>query len=66
MEKLLTTKEVAALLDKSRRTLRAWRAAGKGPEWHLFGCSVMYPADKLADWQRAQGESGKVTEKATP
>jgi excisionase family DNA binding protein len=57
MEQLLTPREAAALLKVTQRTLRTWRADSEGPPYYkLNGKTIRYPADKLADWQRAQGE----------
>ena len=38
----LTEAEMAAQLGKSTRTLKRWRAAGKGPPYTLNGRSVIY------------------------
>lgn len=51
----LTTEEVAARLRlKSPQTLRAWRRLRKGPPFRKFGSRVLYPEDKLAEWERRQ------------
>ncbi|HEY3496220.1 MAG TPA: helix-turn-helix domain-containing protein [Polyangiaceae bacterium] len=43
----LTTREAAALLGVSVRTLAALRAAGKGPRFVRLGHAVRYPRDTV-------------------
>lgn len=32
-------------------TLRNWRSAGRGPPWTKVGHRVVYPLDKLIEWE---------------
>ncbi|QNJ57353.1 HTH binding protein [Pseudomonas phage Dolphis] len=33
------------------RTLANWRTQGAGPPFSKIGGAILYPADKLADWE---------------
>jgi hypothetical protein len=44
----------AAELGKSVRTLRDWRRQGKGPPYALFGRTIRYNRQALADHFKAQ------------
>lgn len=48
----LLTKEVAALLGVSQRTLVRWRQAGEGPPYISLGAysTALYPIDKFEAW----------------
>jgi hypothetical protein len=46
--------EAAAELDKSVRTLRDWRRAGKGPPYALFGRTIKYNRQTLAEHYKAK------------
>lgn len=49
--KLLTTKEAAAQLGVSPRTLQAWRYEGKGPDYLRFSHkNVRYSQEALNQW----------------
>lgn len=49
--KRLSEREVASLLDRTVRTLRAWRAEGKGPPYVRLGRKrVMYNELAVRDW----------------
>ncbi len=43
----LNPSEVAALLRVTERTLRNWRAAGKGPYFIKHGSTIRYPKSSL-------------------
>lgn len=36
------------------RTLRRWRAQGKGPSWLLLGKRIVYPLTSLIEWEKGQ------------
>lgn len=57
----LTTRQAAALLSLSPRTLDRYRVAGKGPPFHRFGSRIAYARADLEVWaaQRRQGRSPK-------
>jgi hypothetical protein len=44
----LNPSEVAALLRVTERTLRSWRAAGKGPLFIKDGSTIRYPKNSLS------------------
>jgi hypothetical protein len=46
--------EAAAELDKSVRTLRDWRRRGKGPPYALFGRTIKYNRQTLAEHYKAK------------
>ena len=46
--------EAAAELDKSTRTLRDWRRQGKGPPYALFGRTIKYNRQTLAEHYKGQ------------
>jgi len=48
----LSEQEQAERLNRTVRTLRAWRRRREGPPWVKMGGSVLYP-DNL-DWLKAQ------------
>ena len=49
--RLLTTKEAAAFLNVSPKTLEKWRWNGEGPTFQKFGNKlVKYDPDVLAGW----------------
>ena len=54
----LTTRQAAALLSLSPRTLDRYRVAGKGPPFHRFGSRIAYARADLEEWiaQRRRGE----------
>lgn len=47
----LSTKEVAAVVGLSTRTLKRMRDAGKGPPWRKVGWFVRYPTDGVERWK---------------
>ena len=53
----LTTRQAAALLSLSPRTLDRYRVAGKGPPFHRFGSRIAYARADLEEWaaQRRRG-----------
>lgn len=52
--RLLTTREVARILEVSPKTLEKWRSEGKGPAFvTLSGRAVRYRFDKLRSWIEA-------------
>ncbi|MEP5769468.1 helix-turn-helix domain-containing protein [Nisaea sp.] len=51
MPEYLSPKAVSRLIGKSDRTLKRWRAEGKGPPWTRNGeWTVAYPGDGLQVW----------------
>lgn len=46
----LTTRQAAALLSLSPRTLDRYRVAGKGPPFHRFGSRIAYARADLEEW----------------
>ena len=50
LEKLLTSKEVSALLHVSQSTLCRWRENHDGPPWVNLGAIPRYRAPDLATW----------------
>lgn len=51
----MTEADLAEFLDLKPRTLREWRAAGKGPEFVRYANrSVRYPREKVAAWVASQ------------
>lgn len=49
-ETLLDSRSAAVVLGVSRRTLEAWRAAGRGPRYQRIGVQVVYVARDLAQF----------------
>jgi len=47
-ERLISTKEAAAVLALSASTLAKWRIAGRGPRWVRMGRAVRYLTADLA------------------
>ena len=47
---LLTTSEVAALLQVAEITLRKWRLSGAGPRFVRCGANVRYHHDDIDRW----------------
>ena len=52
--KYLSTREAAAWLGLSPRTLDRYRVSGEGPAFHRFGSRVRYLAADLDDWAAAR------------
>ena len=48
-----TTKEAAALLHRSPRTLEDWRADGRGPAFIRDGQTVLYREDAIEAWEES-------------
>lgn len=46
----LKEKEAADCLTLSVKTLRNWRVAGGGPNFHKFNGAVRYSTDDLQEW----------------
>jgi predicted site-specific integrase-resolvase len=51
---LMTTGEVANLLQVAEITLRKWRLSGIGPQFVKAGANVRYRADDVAAWITAR------------
>ena len=51
---LLTTRQAAARLGLSPRTLERYRVTGGGPEFVKMGHAVRYVAGKLNEWIEAR------------
>lgn len=58
----LTTRQAAALLSLSPRTLDRYRVADKGPPFHRFGSRIAYARADLEEWaaQRRRGRPRKT------
>ena len=57
MKEVLSGPETAALLGVKEQTLRAWRVAGKGPEYIRFGGPrgrVRYAREDVDAWLAGQ------------
>lgn len=54
----LTTRQAAAFLSLSPRTLDRYRFAGTGPAFHKFGVRIAYARSDLEDWA-AEKRSGR-------
>lgn len=54
--KLLTSKEVAALLGVQPNTLKLWRYHGKGPKFLKIRNMVRYNQDEVEKWIREQNK----------
>lgn len=46
----LTEAQLASKLDRTKRTLRLWRARGLGPAYTRLGNIVVYRDEALRDW----------------
>lgn len=57
----LTTRQAAAFLSLSRRTLDRYRSSGAGPVFHRFGGRIAYARADLEEWaaQRRRGRPPK-------
>ena len=53
LDEWLTEQEAAAAVQKSVRTLRAWRKRGIGPPYALFGRTIKYRKPALVEHFRA-------------
>lgn len=53
-EQLLTSKDVAALLQVSASTLCRWRESHQGPPWIKLGGIPRYRALDLSRWTESQ------------
>jgi predicted DNA-binding transcriptional regulator AlpA len=54
----LTEHDVASMLGLSVKTIRHWRADGKGPRWKKFGGAIKYDAAELELWIRSRPSGG--------
>jgi hypothetical protein len=50
MQTLLTERQVAAVLAIAPKTLRNWRALGKGSAWRKYGRLVRYDTQDVQLW----------------
>ena len=53
----MSTREAAAFLGLSPRTLDRYRVSGEGPVFHKFGSSVRYGRTDLESWAQARRRS---------
>lgn len=58
--KYLTTKQAAAYLGLSPRTLERMRREGGGPVYRKHGRHVLYHIDDLDAWSRARAQRSTV------
>ena len=62
-DRLLTTRQAAAKLGCSPRTLEAWRTRAAGPPFLRLGGLCRYAASDLSAWVRANRcSSGAISE----
>ena len=54
VEQLMSTEEVAKVLNRPPRTLRQWRYLGVGPKYLKVGAAVRYRSNDVENWLRAQ------------
>jgi hypothetical protein len=47
---LLTEADLATVLEVEARTVQAWRAEGRGPDFVKLGKSVFYRVADVRDW----------------
>ena len=59
------TREAAALLGLSPRTLDRYRVTGKGPEFHKFGSRVRYLRADVEAWAAARRRSSTSDDGST-
>ena len=52
--KYLGTREAAAFLGLSPRTLDRYRVTGEGPAFHKFGSRILYAKADLETWAAAR------------
>lgn len=50
----LKTKEAAAYLNLSHRTLEKYRYTGEGPKFNRYGKSIRYEVKELEKWKKAR------------
>ena len=55
----LTTRQAAAFLSLSPRTLDRYRVAGKGPPFHKFGIRIAYARADLEEWAGERRRRGR-------
>lgn len=49
----LTEAEAAERLRLKPKTLEGWRNRRKGPPYFKFGKRVLYPLDRLIEWEKS-------------
>ena len=67
--KYMSTRDVAAFLGLSPRTLDRYRVSGDGPDFHKFGNRVRYLRVNVESWaeeRRCQSTSGDGAYRAPP
>ena len=57
----LTTRQAAAYLTLSPRTLDRYRGVGKGPVFHKFETRIAYARADLEEWARARRRRGRLS-----
>jgi hypothetical protein len=55
LDELLTSREAAALLRLSERTLERHRTAGTGPRFYVLGRAIRYGRRDLLSWIERSG-----------
>ena len=53
---LMTTADVAEVLQLSCRTLEEWRQLKKGPKWRYVGATVRYRMSDVQDYINSLGK----------
>ena len=61
----LSERELAALLERSERTLARWRRARTGPSFTQIGRKILYRAEAVREWL-ASREVSHARERAGP
>ena len=60
----LDTREAAAWLGLSPKTLERYRVSGEGPDFQKFGARVRYPIEDLEEWASARRWTSTAEERA--
>lgn len=56
---ILSTRQLAKILDLDERTLRRWAREGRGPRRIKFGPIVRYEVGAVFEWIRAHERGGE-------
>lgn len=66
MPNTYTPKQVEEFLQISEKTLRNWRAQGKGPPWTQCEGVPRYPVNEFQSWLDENTRRPEDTERSTP
>jgi len=53
IQRFLSEGELAQRWRRCRRTLQRWRAAGTGPNYHVFNGRILYDLDDVIAFEKA-------------